>query len=187
MTWQTCIWSFLQQRIFSDGVCCALCLLCQSRILVSAPAPLALVFEHAGTCLGRTRRFFRVGPQVQISDIDILSLCFLTDDVPSICLILTYCCVTFAVSSGWSILQIMLQWQNTAHLLIAPSNVLPGPVKLKDRKMSLEILQTQEVNLGDVEKDSCLVNIENDDPHESEELELKQFERLENLLRCVNQ
>ena len=53
--------------------------------------------------------------------------------------------------------------------------------------MSLEILQTQEVNLGDVEKDSCLVNIENDDPHESEELELKQFERLENLLRCGNQ
>ena len=31
----------------------------------------------------------------------------------------------------------------------------------------------------------CNVSIENDDPHESEELELHQFERLENLLRCV--
>ena len=53
--------------------------------------------------------------------------------------------------------------------------------------MSLELLQTQDdLNLRDFEKDSCLVNIENEDHHESEELELKQFERLENLLRCVN-
>ena len=52
--------------------------------------------------------------------------------------------------------------------------------------MSLELLQTHDINLRDFEKDSCLVNMENDDPRESEELELKQFERLENLLRCVN-
>ena len=48
--------------------------------------------------------------------------------------------------------------------------------------MSLDLLQTKEINLlCDFEKDS----MENDDPHESEELELKQFERLEDLLRCV--
>ena len=52
--------------------------------------------------------------------------------------------------------------------------------------MSLELLQTRDINLRDFGKDSCLVNMENDDPRESEELELKQFERLENLLRCVN-
>ena len=58
-------------------------------------------------------------------------------------------------------------------------------IKDNHRKMSLELLQTQGINLRDFEKDSSFVNIENEDPHESEELELKQFERLENLLRCV--
>ena len=52
--------------------------------------------------------------------------------------------------------------------------------------MSLQLLQTQDINLRDFDKDSCFVNIENEDPQESEELELKQFERLENLLRCIN-
>ena len=50
--------------------------------------------------------------------------------------------------------------------------------------MSLDLLQTKEINIpSDFEKDSCLVNMEKDNLHESEELELKQFERLEDLLR----
>ena len=51
------------------------------------------------------------------------------------------------------------------------------------RKMSLDLLQTKEINIpSDFEKDSCLV-MENDGLQETEELELKQFERLEDLLR----
>ena len=70
--------------------------------------------------------------------------------------------------------------QCSVHLPLEPAN------KRHSEKMSLELLQTQEINLRDFEEDSRLANIENEDPHESEELELKQFERLENLLRCVN-
>ena len=49
--------------------------------------------------------------------------------------------------------------------------------------MSLDLLQTTEINLlSNFEEDTCVVD--NDDLQESEELELKQFERLEDLLRC---
>ena len=49
--------------------------------------------------------------------------------------------------------------------------------------MSLDIIQTKEINLlSNFEEDVCLMD--SDDLQESEELELKQFERLEDLLRC---
>ena len=52
--------------------------------------------------------------------------------------------------------------------------------------MSLDLLQTKDINLlSNFEEGTCLV--ENDDIQESEDLELKQFERLEDLLRCENE
>ena len=52
--------------------------------------------------------------------------------------------------------------------------------------MSLDLLQTKDINLlSNFEEGTCLG--ENDDLQESEDLELKQFERLEDLLRCKSE
>ena len=102
------------------------------------------VFELTGTCLDRTRRFLRLSDfDTRYAWLSHWRRFLISEHLSHPDILLCNFCLLSARDGQYCRLQILLQWQNTAHLLIEPSNVLPGPVTKRQKNVTWNIANTR--------------------------------------------